>query len=135
MWVHSYYCQELVTGYLFLHQMHSLLNPNLMDISTIPTQAGSLFLDYVWNVQFHHHMQGFIQDQVVDLGNTHVQDMFISNMDHSDIIFAELYHSRESTLKSKLAKFEANAFINTMSLLVNKLFGNDSVSSAWSSKP
>jgi hypothetical protein len=38
-------------------------------------------------------------------------------------------------LKSKLAKFEANAFINTMSLLVNKLFGNDSVSSAWSSKP
>jgi hypothetical protein len=56
-------------------------------------------------------------------------------MDHSDMIIAELYHNRESTLKSKLAKFEANAFINTMSLLVNKLFGNDSVSSAWSSKP
>jgi hypothetical protein len=38
-------------------------------------------------------------------------------------------------LKSKLAKFEANAFINNMSLLVDKLFGNNSVSSAWSSKP
>jgi hypothetical protein len=38
-------------------------------------------------------------------------------------------------LKSKLAKFEANSFINTMSLLVNKLFGNNSVSSARSSKP
>jgi hypothetical protein len=60
--------------------------------------------------------------------------MFISNMDHSDIIIAELYHDRESTLKSKQAKFEANAFINTMSLLVNKL-GNDSVPSARSSKP
>jgi hypothetical protein len=36
---------------------------------------------------------------------------------------------------SKLAKFEANAFINTMSLLVNKLFGNNSVSSARSPKP
>jgi hypothetical protein len=40
-------------GYLFLRRMHSLLNPNLMDIpssvcSAIPTQAGSLFLDYVW---------------------------------------------------------------------------------------
>jgi hypothetical protein len=63
--------------------MYSLLNPNLMDIpssvcSTIPTQAGSLFLDYVWNVQFHHHIQGF-KDQEVDLGNTHVQDMFISS--------------------------------------------------------
>jgi hypothetical protein len=127
-------------GYLFLRRMHSLLNPNLMDIpssvcSTIPTQASSLFLDYVWNVQFHHHMQGFIQDQEVDLGNTHVQDMFISNMDHSDIIIAELYHDRKSTLKSKLAKVEANTFVNTMSLLVNKLYGNDSISSAWSSKP
>jgi hypothetical protein len=61
--------------------------------------------------------------------------MFISNMDHSDIIIAELYHDRESTLKSKLAKFEANAFINTTSLLVYKLFGNNSISSAWSSKP
>jgi hypothetical protein len=56
-------------------------------------------------------------------------------MDHSDMIIAELYHDHESTLKSKLAKFEANTFINTMSLLVSKLFGNDSVSSARSSKP
>jgi hypothetical protein len=61
--------------------------------------------------------------------------MFISNMDHSDMIIAELYHDHESTLKSKLAKFKANAFINTMSQLVNKLFGNNSVSSARSSKP
>jgi hypothetical protein len=51
------------------------------------------------------------------------------------MIIAELCHDRESTLKSKLAKFEANAFINTMSLLVNKLFENDSVSLARSSKP
>jgi hypothetical protein len=80
-------------------------------------------------------MQGFVQDYEVDLGDTHVQDMFISNMDHSDTIIAELYHDRESTLKSKQAKFEANAFLNTMSLLVNKLFGNDSVSSTRSSKP
>jgi hypothetical protein len=120
--------------------MHSLLNPNLLDIpssvcSTIPTQDGSLFLDYVWSVQFHHHMQGFVQDYEVDLGDTHVQDMFISNMDHSDTVIAELYHDRESTLKSKQAKFEANSFLNTMSLLVNKLFGNDSASSARSSKP
>jgi hypothetical protein len=200
MWVHSYYCQELVTGgtgyglivadpnidcdadfplkysfriddwsqqlynvfaktgnipsgqaqtillscqgngYLFLRRMHSLLNPNLLDIpssvcSTIPTQDGGLFLDYVWSVQFHHHMQDFVQDYEVDLGDTHVQDMFISNMDHSDTIIAELYHDMESTLKSKQAKFEANAFLNTMSLLVNKLFGNDSGSSAQSSKP
>jgi hypothetical protein len=77
----------------------------------------------------------FRQDQEVDLGNTHVQDMFISNMDHSEMIIAELYHDRESTLKSKLAKFEANASINTMSLLVNKLFENNYVSSAQSSKP
>jgi hypothetical protein len=127
-------------GYLFLRRMYSLLNPNLLDIpssvcSTIPTQDGSLFLDYVWSVQFHHHMQGFVQDYEVDLGDTHVQDIFISNMDHSDTVIAELYHDRESTLKSKQAKFEKNAFLNTMSLLVNKLFGNDSVSPARSSKP
>jgi hypothetical protein len=127
-------------GYLFLRHMHSLLNPNLLDItssvcSTIPTQDGSLFFDYVWSVQFHHHMQGFVHDYEVDLGDTHVQDMFISNMDHSDTIIAELYHDRESMLKSKQAKFEANPFFNTMSLLVEKLFDNDSVSSAWSTKP
>jgi hypothetical protein len=124
-------------GYLFLRRMHCLLNPALMDIpssvcSTIPTQHGRPFIEYVWSVQFRHHMLGYIQNRSVDLGDRHVQDMFISNMDNSAAIIQELYYDRESTLKSKTAKFEANTFINTMSLVVNTLFGNDSIGSSAS---
>jgi len=113
-------------GFLFLRTMHHILNPNLMDIPSsvcnrIPSQNGETYDVYVSIMRFYHCMIGFLQSRPTDYGDRHTQDVFLSNMDHSDAIMKHIHADRNSTVQDLLIRYKKGTFINTIRLAVISL--------------
>jgi hypothetical protein len=106
--------------------MHHILNPNLMDVPSsvcnrIPFQNGESYDVYVSIMRFFNCMNGFIHNRPTDYGDRHTQDVFLSNMDHSDTIMKYIHADRNSTVEDLLVRYKKGTFINTIRLAVISL--------------
>jgi hypothetical protein len=103
--------------------MHHILNPNIMDVPSsvcnrIPFQNGESYDVYVSIMRFFNCMNGFIHNCPTNYGDRHTQDVFLSNMDHSDTIMKYIHADWSSTVEDLLVRYKKGTFINTIRLAV-----------------
>jgi len=113
-------------GFSFIRSMHIILHPKLMEIpssvcNAIPKQSGSTFEEYVSSVKFYHAMLGFLQDIKQDIGERYIQDIFLSNMDHSTEIINYVRTQRDSGVSTEKVKYTKGNFIQTISMIIETL--------------
>ena len=86
-----------------------------------PKQEGRSFEEYMNLVLFHYAMVAFKMDQKLIFNDESTQNIFISNMDHSDIIWDEVQRERCSADTNKADKYKNVNFLNILGQLINRL--------------
>ena len=123
--------QDFVTGsggkgYAFFQYGNQKFHVSLMNFpervyANHPKQEGRSFEEYMNLVLFHYAMVAFKMDQKLTFNDVSTQNIFISNMDHSNLIWDEVEKERSSTNTNKANKYKNGNFLNTLGQLINRL--------------
>ena len=111
-------------GYAFFHYGNRKFYVALMDFlervyASHPKQEGRSFEEYMNLVLFHYAMVAFKMDQKLIFDNESTQNIFISNMDDSNIIWDEVQRERCSPDSNTADKYREGNFLNTLGQLIN----------------
>ena len=106
-------------GYAFFQYGNRKFHVSLMDFlervyANHPKQEGRSFEEYMNLVLFHYAMVAFKMDQKLIFNDVSTQNIFISNMDHSNLIWDEVERERSSTNTNKADKYKNGNFLNTL---------------------
>ena len=125
-------------GFHFIHCGNLYFNPNLLSVpqhlvARHPIQNGLSVEQYHNKVDYHYRMSAIILDRKEDYDKEATQNVYISNMDNSELILDRVDRDRKSTNTELQDKYKNGSFPHTICQIVAELSNSSSFRSPSSS--